>query len=98
EDFFYEALCKQVFGFIKDHYVSRYTYGSVPSWDIVLNRYPAFQRVYSNDTVSTLCEQLHQERMKLQLKSLADELYQVADTYPRKGLEIVRAHSAMLSS
>ena len=29
EEFFFEALCRQVFGFIRDHYTSRYTYGAV---------------------------------------------------------------------
>lgn len=98
EEFFFEALCKQVFCFIRDHYLSRHTYGAVPSWEIVNQRYPAFQRAYSNDAVSTLCEQLHQAKMSAQLISLADQLYQVAAVNPREGLDVVREHSALLSS
>lgn len=96
EEYFFEALCKQVFCFIRDHYNSKYTYGSVPSWDIVVQRFPAFQRAYTTDGVATLCEQLHAAKMALQLKSLADQLYEVADFNPREGLDIVREHSALL--
>lgn len=98
EEFFFEALCKQVFCFIRDHFTNRYTYGSVPSWDIVLQRFPAFQRAYTNDTVATLCEQLHQSSMAVDLRSLADQLYEIADLNPRDGIDIVREYAALLSS
>lgn len=98
DDFFFEALCKQVFEFVRDHYTSKYTYGSVPSWDIVLRRFPAFQRAYTSDTIATLCEQLHLAKMSLQLKTLADQLHEVADFSPREGLDIIREYAAVLSS
>lgn len=97
EDFFFEALCRQVFCFVRDHFTSKHTYGSVPSWEIVLHRFPAFQRAYTNDTVATLCEQLHQAKMSLQLKQLADSIYEVADINPREGLDLVRTNSALMS-
>lgn len=98
DEFFFEALCRQVHGFIRDHYSSRYTYGCVPSWDIVLQRYPAFQRAYTNDSVATLCEQLHQERMRLQLKTLAEQLYVIAEQDPRGGIDLIRENAALLAS
>lgn len=98
EEFFYEAMCKQVFQFLQSHYVSRYTYGSIPSWDIVLQRYPAFQRVNSNDTVDTLCEQLHREQMAIQIRSLADSLYQMVQTDPRECLDMIRSAATTLST
>ena len=97
EEFFLEALCRQVFCFIRDHFTSRYTYGSVPSWEIVLQRFPAFQRVYNNDTVSTLCEQLHTSKLSIQIKSLAEQLWEIAEQNPREALSLVRASSSQLS-
>jgi replicative DNA helicase len=98
EDFFFEALCKQVFIFLRNHYSARETYGSVPSWQIVLRQYPAFQHVHSVDAINTLCEQLRLARMSAQIKSLAESLYQQADTNPREALKTIREYHAVLSS
>jgi replicative DNA helicase len=98
EEFFLEALCRQVFCFIRDHFTSRFTYGSVPSVEIVAQRFPAFQRAYTNDTVATLCEQLHKELIGVRLRTLADQLYTAADMNPREGIDLVREHSALLTS
>ncbi len=88
---------REVFRFIRDHYHNEITYGSVPSWAIVSQRFNGFPWTQSYDTLPTLCQELRRYKMRAQLMMLADEINQKADD-PAMALNVVREAATVMSS
>jgi replicative DNA helicase len=89
---------KEAFKFIRDHYHNDVTYGSVPSWDLLQQRFYGFPWTPSWDALPTLCQELRRMKLRSQILSLADEINQKADVDPTAALESVREASITLVS
>jgi replicative DNA helicase len=89
---------REAFRFIRDHYHNDITYGSVPSWALVQQRFYGFPWTPSWDTVPTLCQELRRLKLRSQILTLADELNQKAEVDPNVALEVVREAATTLVS
>jgi replicative DNA helicase len=98
EDFFFATECKQVFKYLWNHFHQHETFGQVPSWQIVQSVYDNFPVMQSQDSLTTLCEQLRLAKMRLELLHIADKIQERADFNPREGLKFLRESAATLSS
>ena len=89
---------REVFRFIRDHYHNEITYGSVPSWMLVQQRFYGFPWVASNDSLATLCQEVRRYKLRAQVMMLADELNQKADVDPATALNVIREAATTLST
>lgn len=89
---------REAFRFIREHYHNDVTYGAVPSWALLQQRFYGFPWTPSWDTLPTLCQELRRLKLRSQILSLADELNQRADVDPRAALEVVREAASTLVS
>ncbi len=87
---------REAFKFFREHYHNEQTFGSLPSWQILLTRVPGFQWTPSWDTLPTLCLELRRLKMRAQIINLADELGRRAEVDPMQALNIVREAAASL--
>lgn len=99
ESFFLsDSQTKEVFKFIRDHYHNEFTYGSVPSWDLLTQRFYGFPWSYSYDTLSTLCQELRRNKMRSDLQNTADEIMQTADSDPKSAMAILKEAAVRMST
>jgi hypothetical protein len=96
--FLLEAQTKEVFRFLRDHYHNEHTYGSVPSWELLQQRFHGFPWVYSYDTLSSLCQEIRRYKMRADVLSCIDEMNQVVDSDPLQAMAILREGSTRLST
>lgn len=96
--FLSDSQTKEVFKFIRDHYHNEFTYGSVPSWDLLTQRFYGFPWSYSYDTLATLCQELRRNKMRVDLQNAAEEILQVADQDPKAAMALLREASSRMSS
>ncbi len=89
---------REVFRFIRDHYHDDVTYGAVPSWVLVQQRFGGFPWVASYDTLPTLCQELRRYKVRAQVMSLTDELNQRAEVDPLSALNLIREAATTMSS
>lgn len=89
---------REAFKFLRDHYHNETTFGSVPSWQILQQRFYGFPWVHSHDTIPTLCQELRRIRLRSQVLTLADELNQKADVDPYAAMNAVREAASQLAS
>lgn len=89
---------KEAFRFIREHFHHEATYGSVPSWQILQQRFYGFPWVGSNDSLATLCQELRRNKLRAQVLSLADELNQTADVDPFAAMNTIREAASTLAS
>jgi replicative DNA helicase len=89
---------REAFRFIRDHYHNEITYGSVPSWYVLQQRFYGFPWTPSWDTIPTLCQELRRLKLRSQILQLADELNQKAEVDPSVALEVVREAATTLVS
>lgn len=87
---------REAFKFIRQHFHNEQTYGSIPSWEIILTRVPGIPWVPSWDELPTLCLELRRLKLRSQIYQLTDELSRTADVDPVKSLAIVREAAASL--
>ncbi len=96
--FLSDSQTKEVFRFIRDHYHNEFTYGSVPSWDLLTQRFYGFPWSYSYDTLATLCQELRRNKMRVDLQNAAEEILQVADQDPKAAMAILRETASRMST
>lgn len=91
DDFFLsDSQAKEAFRFMWGHYHNETTYGSVPSWQLLQQRFAGFPWSPSYDTLPTLCQELRRNKMYADVVSCADEASQVAGTDPAQAVAILR--------
>lgn len=91
ESFFLsDSQCKEAFRFIRDHYHSEHTYGSVPSWELLQSRFAGFPWAYSYDSLATLCQEIRRYKMRADVLACADECAQIAETDPVQAMAVLR--------
>lgn len=99
ESFFLsDSQTKEAFRFIRDHYHNEHTYGSVPSWQLLEQRFYGFPWSYSYDTLPTLCQELRRHKMRVDLQNMADEIMQIADNDPLAAMNILRQAATTMST
>ncbi len=99
ESFFLsDSQTKEAFRWIKEHYHNEHTYGSVPSWQLLQQRFYGFPWSYSYDTLPTLCQELRRHKMRVDLQNVADEVMQMADQDPLAAMNILRQASTTMST
>lgn len=99
ESFFLsDSQTKEAFRFIRDHYHNEHTYGSVPSWQLLEQRFYGFPWSYSYDTLPTLCQELRRHKMRIDLQNTADEIMQIADQDPLAAMNILRQAATTMST
>jgi replicative DNA helicase len=99
ESFFLsDSQTKEAFRFIREHYHNEHTYGSVPSWDLLTQRFYGFPWSYSYDTLATLCQEIRRHKMRTDLQMMADEIMQTADQDPLAAMAILRQAATQMST
>ena len=98
EDFLLEAQNQEVFRYIYNHYHNQFTYGSVPSGQIIVANFPRLPYVTSTDSLATLAQQLRASKMRSQIITLANNLMVEADVDPWKAVNSLREATANISS
>ena len=99
ESFFLsDSQTKEAFRFIRDHYYNEHTYGSVPSWQLLEQRFYGFPWVYSYDTLPTLCQEIRRHKMRVDLQNMADEVMQLADHDPLAAMAVLRQTATTMST
>lgn len=88
--FLSDSQTKEAFRFLRDHYHNEHTYGSVPSWQLLQQRFHGFPWVYSYDTMASLCQELRRNKMRADVLSCVDEVAQTADVDPVAAMAILR--------
>ncbi len=96
--FLSDSQTKETFRFLRDHYHNEHTYGSVPSWQLLQQRYHGFPWVYSYDTLSSLCQELRRYKMRADILSCIDEMSQVVDIDPNQAMAILREGATRIAS
>lgn len=91
--FLSDSQTKEVFRFIREHYHNELTYGSVPSWALLQQRFYGFPYVPSTDTVATLCQEIRRYKMRADLLSLVDDINTRVDVEPKDALDLIRQKS-----
>lgn len=71
EGFFFTPEAREVFRFLHETFHAPQTAGLVPTLDFVRYRFPTLHLSSPPDAVPILCEQLRQEKLKVELLSLA---------------------------
>lgn len=99
ESFFLsDSQTKEVFRWIRDHFHNEHTYGSVPSWQLLSQRFYGFPWSYSYDSLATLCQELRRHKMRVDLQNTADEIMQMADQDPLAAMSILRSAATTMST
>lgn len=96
--FLSDSQTKEAFRFLCAHYHNEHTYGSVPSWQLLQQRFYGFPWCYSYDTLTTLCQELRRYKMRADILSCSDEVSQVVDTDPVQAMAILRETVTRLST
>jgi replicative DNA helicase len=96
--FLSDSQTKEAFRFLRDHYHNEHTYGSVPSWQLLQQRFAGFPWIYSYDTLSSLCQELRRYKMRTDVLACAEEVAQVADTDPMQAMAILRETVTRMST
>lgn len=74
EGYFFTPEAREVFRFLNETYHAPQTAGHVPTIDLVRYRFPTLHLSSPPDAVPVLCEQLRQERMRIELLQLGQML------------------------
>lgn len=91
ESFFLsDSQTKEAFRFIRDHYHNEYTYGSVPSWQLLQSRFAGFPWVYGYDSLPTLCQELRRHKMRADIITCIDETTTAVDIDPGQAMAVMR--------
>jgi replicative DNA helicase len=99
ESFFLsDSQTKEAFRFIKEHFHNEHTYGSVPSWQLLQQRFWGFPWAPSYDTVPTLCQELRRQKLRAQLLSLTDDLITRSGADPLSALESLKEAAARMTA
>lgn len=96
--FLSDSQTKEAFRFMWEHYHNEHTYGSVPSWQLLQQRFYGFPWSYSYDTLASLCQELRRYKMRADILSFTDEISQVVDTDPSQAMAILREAVTRLST
>ncbi len=96
--FLSDSQTKEAFRFIRDHYHNEHTYGSVPSWQLLSQRFYGFPWSYSYDTLPTLCQEIRRNKMRTDLQAMAEEVMQTADHDPLAAMGILRQAATTMST
>lgn len=89
---------REAFLFLKAHYHNEATFGSVPSWQLLQQRFYGFPYVFSTDTLPTLCQELRRWKLRSQILAFTDELTQTVEVDPAVALNTVREAASRLVS
>ena len=99
ESFFLsDSQTKEAFRFIRDHFSNEQTYGSVPSWQLLQQRFHGFPWAYSYDTLASLCVEIRRYKMRADLLSVVDEVTLTVDTDPTKAMAAMREAVTRMAS
>lgn len=99
ESFFLsDSQTKEAFRFIREHFHNEHTYGSVPSWQLLEQRFYGFPWSYSYDTLPTLCQEIRRHKMRTDLQVMAEEVMQTADHDPLAAMAILRQAATEMST
>lgn len=96
--FLSESQAKEAFRFIRDHYHNEHTYGSVPSWQLLQDRFPGFPWIYSYDTLASLCQELRRHKIRSDILICVDEVSQIVDSDPTQAMALLRENVTRLST
>ncbi len=96
--FLSDSQTKEAFRFIKEHYHNEHTYGSVPSWQLLQQRFAGFPWAYSYDTLPTLCQELRRYKMRSDLLTVVEEVNLTVDTDPGKAMATMREAVTRMST
>lgn len=96
--FLTDSQARDAFRFLSEHYHNEHTYGSVPSWQILQQRFYGFPWAGSNDTLPTLCQELRHNKMRAELLTLIEELNTTAIADPQTAIGLVKDAVAKFSS
>lgn len=98
EGFFLTPEAREVYRWIRDMYHEPATAGHVPSTDLARYRFPTLFFQIPIDSVPVLCAQLRQEKIRIELLSLAQILQERAGLDIPSAMAELRAKSTELSS
>lgn len=99
ESFFLsDSQAKEAFRFIRDHYHNEHTYGSVPSWELLQQRFYGFPWAYSYDTLPSLCQEIRRYKMRADVLACAEEVSQMADSDPLQAMAVLRETVTRMST
>jgi replicative DNA helicase len=98
EEFFSNAEALEVYRYLKGVYYDPASVGCVPSIEMVQYRFPAFRPFMTNDSVPVLASQLRQEKMRIDLLMLSQNLQVEAERNPLEAIASLRTESARISA
>lgn len=98
DDYFTTPIAKEVYGFLRETYHHPLTTGQVPSRDLIRDRFPAFYFAQANDSVQILAKQIREERIRIEIQTLAQELTMRAEQNPMEALATLRATASGISA
>lgn len=98
ESFFLTPEAREVYRFLRETYHGASTAGNIPTVDLVRYRFPTLHFSSPPDAVSILCEQLRQEKLRIELLTLAQTLNERAGLDTASALAELRSKSIEISS
>lgn len=98
DTYFNTPGAKEVFYFLRDTYHNQLTFGMVPNRETVQQVFPAFFPQPSGENVAVLALRLKQERLRIEIQLLGQDLINRAELSPLEALAALRAQSANLSA
>lgn len=98
ENYFFSPECNQLFVYLKQHFLAKPTFNSVPSFQLVSQIFPGFQYAPSSDTLHTLIEQLRLAKMRIEALNYGEKIMKLAEFNPRAAMEALREAAAEMSS
>jgi replicative DNA helicase len=98
ETYFFSPECRTIFQYLRDHFHSKNTFNSVPSFQLVSQIFPGFQYAPSTDSLNTLIEQMRLAKMRVEALDYGEKIMRLAESNPRAALEAIRAAAAEMSS
>ncbi len=98
EGYFLTPEAREVFRFLRDTFHNPQTAGLVPTIDFIRYRFPSLHLSSPPDAVPVLCQQLRQDRIRMELLTLAQSINDRANLDVGSVLAEIRAKSVELSS
>lgn len=98
EDYFFSPECRQIFLYIRNHFRAKPTFGSVPSFQLIIQIFPGFQYTPSSDSLDTLLEQVRLAKMRIEALDWGEKIMKLAEHNPRQAAEVLREAAAEMSS
>lgn len=98
KEYFTTPEAVELYEFLRNQYFNPATMGEVPSIDLVKIHFPGFYPMYPPDSVSLLADQLRNEKIKLDIMQLAQDLLVRAEKDPKDALAQLRAKTSVIST